>query len=71
MSNGPSPKDGIKFQASSAIIMVDGVAFQVTDIEPLAEYFAKYPGARFNVTATVVGDAGSAADSPKAPEPRA
>lgn len=67
MSNGHGPKDGIKFVADTATVIVDGVAFRVGDVQPLVEYFAKYPGQSFNVTATVVGDAGSTDDTAEAP----
>jgi hypothetical protein len=64
MSNGHKP--GIEFSAKSISVTPDGVVcFVADDANAVYEYFSKWIGARFDVSATVDGDARSAGDSPQ------
>lgn len=67
MSNGHAP--GIKFKSKLVGITPEGVvSFKADDAQRVIRYFSEYPTAEYDVTATVVGDAGSAGDLPETPE---
>lgn len=67
MSNGHGPKDGIKFKAAVVGSSPEGVVTFKSDDPRVYDYFSEHMDYTVNVTATVVGDAGSTDDIPKVP----